>query len=406
MTPLPVHREKGPAVDPPSSGHGSNLLDRTYLSYSGRDQPVITLAMDYHGTPPALDPLVRRVKERAARIPRLRAGTAALGSNVLATTVSDIDEETGRISRSPFALVGGLPLWDVRLLAGRPGSAFFRVCFRAHHSFLDGVGATHAATALLPDEPGEGARLHPSAGPGVHGMARVLKDMASSLVHRSAWAPPHSTAPDHTDGRSVYRDVPVAVLRTYADTYGVSVNDVTLAALGLAFGDWQRDRVPAESRRDIVASVAMSTRTPQERHHAGNRLGVYRLKFPHRIESFPEAVALVCRQTAKVRDTRQRDALRTALGLPVPPKLGVPAFRSMLHPRATPLVISSVSLPENHTLFGAGLCAASMTLNVFANFPAYISFTRTPENVRCGAVSDPARNSVLAVPEHWANCLA
>ncbi|MCX4681026.1 hypothetical protein OG413_38100 [Streptomyces sp. NBC_01433] len=388
------------------SGRGSNLLDRTYLSYNGRDQPVITLAMDYRGTPPTLDLLVGRVKERAAHIPRLHTGTAALGSNVFGTDVSDIDKETGRVSRSPFDLVGGLPLWDVRLLAGDPGSAFFRVCFRVHHGFLDGVGATHAATALLPDEPGEGARPHPPESPGVRGMARVLKDMASSLVHRSAWSPPHSTAPHHTDGRSVYRDVPVAVLRAYADTYGVSVNDVSLAALGLAFGDWQRDRVPAESRRDIVASVAVSTRTPEERHHAGNRLGVYRLTFPHRIESFAEAVSLVCRQTARVRDTRQRDALRKALGVPVPPKLGVRAFSSMLNPQATPFVISSVSLPENHTLFGAELRAASMTLNVFENFPAYISFTRTPENVRCAAVSDPSRNSVLAVPDHWANCLA
>ncbi|GAA4011365.1 hypothetical protein GCM10022247_37190 [Allokutzneria multivorans] len=362
-----------------------NLLDRALLSFTGDDQPVITFSLDYQGKAPALELLARRVAERSVLPP---------GAGVFHAH-GDLDEETDRIARRPF----GRALWDLWLITSGDR---FRVCLRAHHGFIDGVGLSHVAAALLPDSPGEGDRLHTAAMPTVRGLARAFKDFTGLLTHRSPWAP--IPRPD-AGARSAYRDVPVKALRAKADNYGVSVNDVSVAALGLALGEWQRARVPERARRDVVVCVAVSTRTPQERFHLGNRLAVYRLRLPHALRSWDDAVSLVRGHTDKVRETRQRDALRLALKVPGSLRPGVRLFRATLAPRATPFTVSSVSLPQHHTLFGAEMRAAGMTLNVFEGFPAYISFTRTPENLRCAAVADTARGALLAVPEHWANRL-
>ncbi|WP_143261956.1 wax ester/triacylglycerol synthase domain-containing protein [Allokutzneria sp. NRRL B-24872] len=332
----------------------------------------------------------RRVRERAVLPP---------GSGVFHAH-GDIDEETERIARTPFDVVGGQALWDLWLITGGDR---FRICLRAHHGFMDGVGLSHVAAALLPDSPGEGDRLPPAAKPTMRGLGRAFKDLAALLTHRSPWAP--TPGPD-AGARLGYRDVPMKALRAKADNYGVSVNDVNLAALGLAFSDWQRARVSEPARRDVVLCVAISTRTPQERFQLGNRLAVHRLRLSRSLTSWEEAISLVRRQTNRVRETRQRDALRLAMKVPGTLRPGVRLFRATLTAQATPFTVSSVSLPQHHTLFGAEMCAAGMTLNVFEGFPAYISFTRTPDNLRCAAVADSARRALLDVPEHWARRLA
>ncbi len=392
---------------PTSTKLQPNALDQAFLTFNGLEQPVITLAMDCYGIPPAPDDLTRRVAERAPRLPHFAPEQATGTQQAFHTAVGPggIDAETDRIARSPFDLTHDRPPWDVHFITDLEGCDFFRVCLRVHHGFLDGVGATHAAAALLTDEAGEGARLYAPAAPAVRALARVCKDLALALARRPAWHPPHDATPPLSDTRSAYQDLPLTTLRRLADLHGASVNEVSLAALGLALADWQHDHLPADSRRDVTAGVVMSTRTPQERHHIGNRVGFHRLTLPHQVRSLTEFIPAVTRQTGKVRSVRQRDAFRPFLDTRITPRLGTRAFRAALHARANPLILSSVSLPQQHTVFGADLRAASLRLNVFPDFPAYISFTRTRENVRCTAVADQSRNSLLAVPRRWAQCL-
>ncbi|MFB8039232.1 hypothetical protein ACFC5Z_41355 [Streptomyces sp. NPDC056004] len=380
-----------------------NLLDRAFLTLDGRDQPIVTLALDCEGPAPTAELLMRRVTDRLALVPALRTDLASVPKRVLRIDVTDVDDETDRIVRSPFDLASDSPPWNIRLLTRSGSSTFFRVCLSVHHGLLDGVGATHALATLLPDVPSQGARLHTADRPGTRSMARALRDMAAALAHRSAWIPPPASS-RHEGRCSAHRDVPVSTLRALADFHGTSLNDVSLAALGVALAASQHQGTPTQSRHDVVAGIPVSTRTTEERHHAGNLVGVYRLTFPHRIGSLEEAIKDIRTQIAEVRDLQLRDAYRK-LGKPSAARLGVRATRSMLTPRSTPLVVSSVSFPEEFTVFGAELRAASMLLNVFDDFPAYVSFTRTPDNVRCTSVADEARSSLLDLPERWAEIL-
>ncbi|MFJ2899193.1 wax ester/triacylglycerol synthase domain-containing protein [Streptomyces sp. NPDC087218] len=383
---------------------GPNPLDRALLSFDGPQQPVVTLALDFAGPPPAPSAFRQRITERAPALPMFR-DTPASKLRMEHTDAADsaaLDRETDRISQLPFDLTGGVPPWDVRLITG-PGS--FRVCLRAHHGFLDGVGATHVAAALLSDTSAEGARLHLPAAPTARALVRSLHDLARTLAGPRPWTPPPAPGPAPSR-RTTGRDVPLTVLRHLADARGVTVNEVALAALGMALARLRREHRTTGAGRDVVATVAVSTRTPQERHLPGNRLGVHRLVLPHRAGTLDESIAAVARQTGAVRDSRQRDAFRSLLENRVTPQTAARAYRAALRAHVTPLVVSSVTVPGGLTAFGAPMSSAALLLNVFEGFPAYVSFTRTPDLVRCSAAADADRGSLLAVPDHWAELLS
>ncbi|MET9921251.1 wax ester/triacylglycerol synthase domain-containing protein [Streptomyces sp. NPDC006435] len=404
--PHPAHAEPPAAAPGPSPvpAPDPNPLDRALLSFDGPQQPVVTLALDFAGPPPAPSALQQRIAERAPALPTFR-GTPASNLRVPHTDAADsaaLDRETDRISQLPFDLAGNVPPWDVRLITG-PDS--FRVCLRTHHGFLDGVGATHAAAALLSDTSAEGARLHPPAVPTARALTRSLHDLARTLAGPRPWTPPPSTGPSPSR-RTTGRDVPLPVLRHLADTHGVTVNEVALAALGMALARLRREHRTTGTGRDVLATVAVSTRTPQQRHLPGNRLGVHRLILPHRAGTLDESIAAVARQTGAVRNSRQRDALRALLENRTAPQAAARAYRAALRARVTPLVVSSVTVPGGLTAFGAPLCSAALLLNVFEGFPAYVSFTRTTALVRCSAAADTDRSSLLAVPDLWAELLS
>ncbi|MDX3386049.1 hypothetical protein PV682_32010 [Streptomyces niveiscabiei] len=308
-----------------------------------------------------------------------------------------MDQETDRISGLPFDLTGASLPWDVTLIASTEGRGIFRICLRVHHGFLDGVGAIEAAAVLFPDEPGCGARLPPPQAPSLRALTRVLKEAALALVYRSAWKPGVAAGSSRAGRRTHWRDVPLTALRCLADSHGVTVNDVSLAALGVALAD--------RTSHAVTAGVVISTRTPAERYHIGNRLGFHRLRLPDQPASFDESLAAVTSQTGKVRAVRQRDAIRTMMELRQAPQTRVRPFRAMFDERKVPLVISSVTLPDGYSVFGAEICAASAMLNVSEGFPAYVSFGRTAGNVRCTTVADETRGSLLTVPDDWANVI-
>nr|WP_237419535.1 wax ester/triacylglycerol synthase domain-containing protein [Kitasatospora sp. SID7827] len=318
-----------------------------------------------------------------------------------------LDAETDRISRLPFDLGTEPPPWDLHLITG-PDT--FRICLRTHHGFLDGVGATHAAAALLADTPAEGARLHPSVPPTLRAAARTLYELARTLAGPRAWTPP--PAPDSDPGpglgsarQTAGRDVPLPVLRRIADAHGATVHQVALAALGTVLADLRREHHSDDARRPAVASVVMSTRTPAERHLPGNRLGVHRLRLPQRADTLDAALAAVVRRTAAARSRRRRDALRALLAPRVAPGLGVRLYAAALRADASPLVVSSVTLPDGLTAFGAPLRGAGLLVHAFEGFPAYVSFTRAAGLVRCHAAADPGRGALLRVPDRWAALL-
>ncbi|MER5497735.1 wax ester/triacylglycerol synthase domain-containing protein [Streptomyces sp. NPDC002466] len=403
--PHPKHAEPPTAQGQlPVTVPGPNPLDRALLSFDGPQQPVVTLALDFAGPPPAPSAFQQRIAERAPALPTFR-GTPAPNLRVQHTDAADsaaLDRETDRISQLPFDLTGSVPPWDVRLITG-PDS--FRVCLRAHHGFLDGVGATHAAAALLSDTSAEGARLHQPVAPTARALVRSLHDLARTLAGPRPWTPPPAPGPAPSR-RTTGRDVPLAALRHLADAHGVTVNEVALAALGMVLARLRREHRTTDTGRDAVATIAVSTRTPQERHLPGNRLGVHRLVLPHRAGTLDESVAAVARQTGAVRNSRQRDAFRALLENRATPQTAARAYRAALRARVTPLVVSSVTVPDGLVAFGTPLSSAALLLNVFEDFPAYVSFTRATDLVRCSAAADADRSSLLAVPDHWAELLS
>ncbi|GAA4811996.1 wax ester/triacylglycerol synthase domain-containing protein [Streptomyces ziwulingensis] len=409
--------------------HVIRPIDRAFFGLPAEHAPVTGFFFDFLGPPPPFERWRERVSLRAGRLPVLARARPSPGARVWARrgTPLDIDAhvQQAELPRGAGSLAAayerlrylplpdaGEPPWDCQLLTGRDGPPGFRVCYRVHHGLQDGVGSAHSALELLADTPVHGPRLHPPADPGLGALLRAAWYLAAPLprLFSARAAPATAAGGDASRPCLGHRDVPLAVLRALADGYGVTVNDVCLAALSLALNAGKRAagsaagpaRDPAGPRSVLTI---MSTRRPHERHAPGNHIGARPLVLPGRAVTLDAAVAAVRRQTQAVR-AEGRDAARVLLGLPWPLGPGPRLLRTLLGPRLHPLATSSITFPEAFTCFGARLEAASMFMAVGEGSPVYLSFTRTPGTVRCTVVTDTRRPGAAALPEEWERVLA
>ncbi|MFC8824930.1 wax ester/triacylglycerol synthase domain-containing protein [Streptomyces sp. NPDC057137] len=294
------------------------------------------------------------------------------------------------------------PPWDLHLLTQPSTPDRFRVALRIHHGHQDGVGTAHTALALLSDIPGDGPPAHPAQRPRATRVLAALLRLAAPLLRAGPAQPALRTALRGTAGPHWdYRDIPLTRLRALADAHHCTVNDVCLAALALAL----RSLLPPAAPSPPSLLMALSTRQPHERHTPGNRVGAVRLVLPTTATTLPAALAAVHDQTAAIRRDRVRDANRLVLSLPRPIRPSSRLLRTLVGSRPYPLAVSSVSIPDSFTCFGARLDAASMFLTTNPHRPVYLSFTRTPDTVRCTVITDASRRNATALPRRWEQAL-
>jgi diacylglycerol O-acyltransferase / wax synthase len=403
--------------------------DRAFLTM--RRPPVAGFFLDFDGRAPSLDELARRVVRRSGSLPTLnrllptgsarhwpvRSGPIDPDVHVHhwhvpdATDTPDGDRALQEACEALLTreLPGpGQPPWDCWLLT-RPSAERFRVCFRVHHGLHDGVGAAHSALALLADTPVNGPRLYPGAGPGLRAGLRAMRETVAPVLRPGTpWHTMRRVVGPGGGARWAHGDVPLARLRALADTHGASVNDIAVAALALALRSWSTELALPDAPSPARTLVAMSTRRPPERLRPGNHVAFHRLYLPVSAATLAASAAEVRRQTDAVRHSRRRDALRALLDLPGPLAPGVRGLRAVINPRLYPFVVSSVSFPDTFTCFAGRLGAASLFLHVGDDEQrfVYLSFTRTPDTVRCTVVTDAARAHTTALPRHWVRALS
>lgn len=400
-----------------------SATDRTFLAM--RRPPVAGFFLDFDGRAPSVAEFARRVVARSGSLPALTrplpAGPARYWSpRAVAVTpdrhvghwhVPDGERELHDACETLLTreLPGRAhPPWDCLLLTQSSAAGRFRVCFRVHHALSDGVGAAHNVLALLADAPVDGPLLYPGAGGGVRaGLCAVRETAAPVLRPGAPWQAMRRVTGPGGGARWAYGDVPLARLRALADTHRTSVNDVALAALALALRSWSTELALPDAPSPARTLVAMSTRTPRQRLAPGNHIAFHRLHLPVTAATLTASAAEVHRQTDAVRRSGRRDALRALLALPCPPDAGVRALRTVINPRLYPFAVSSVSFPRTFTCFGGRLDAASLFLHIGDDEqrPVYLSFTRTPDTVRCAVVTDVPRAHTTALPRHWVRAL-
>ncbi|MEU0936782.1 wax ester/triacylglycerol synthase domain-containing protein [Embleya sp. NPDC005971] len=397
-------------------------VDRSFLGMPATQPPITGFFLDFRGTPPPFEALARRVEQRAGGLPALthllpgdakrwwpvRTGAPDLAVHLRHQVLPAGDEVLADACDTLLSdpLPGPAhPQWDCRLLTQESAPDRFRLCFRIHHAFQDGVGGAYSTLALFADDPADGPRLYPAARASPATMLRIGAQMYAPLLSATpGWAGLHPPA-DDSGRRWNHHDVPTARLRDLAETHHANVNDVCLAALSLALKSWDAGPAPVHPPEPAHLLAVMSTRQPHERHAPGNRIGGYRIVLPGTATTLDAAVADVRRQSDVVRRGDRRDAFRALLGLPALLCPGPTMLRTMLGRRVYPLAASSITFPETFGCFGARFDAASMFVNVGDASPVYVSFTRTPTTVRCTVVADRPRARAITIPQHWARVL-
>ncbi|MER5212001.1 wax ester/triacylglycerol synthase domain-containing protein [Streptomyces sp. NPDC002838] len=293
-----------------------------HLAMRGRPLPV-GFVFRFGGRAPTLDVVRARVAERAHRIPALRYRIApdrrvfrrvdriAVEQHVHEAWLSEDDADgsgAGRLMLTRPMNPAERPPWEVWLVHGPAGD--HTLCYRTDHTLQDGVGAAHTARALLDDHPVGGPAPHHRTLPTAQGLAGAVADVVASFR-----APTAKPAFDVTgSGRTAvcHADAPLARLRAIGRAHGGTVNDVYLAALSHAVRTWHL-KATGSPHPPLPVAVPMSVRAPGEECAPGNRMVVARVLLPCDEASPQAALARVVARTARLRASRQRDALSLLL---------------------------------------------------------------------------------------------
>ncbi|MCS0636905.1 hypothetical protein NX801_14805 [Streptomyces sp. LP05-1] len=370
----------------------TRCVDRVYLADA---VPVTTgLCLDLAGPPPTGDEVRNRLAERVPALPALGLGVNRSGTRfvplpprpgdqlrLLPVAPGEWDQATETLLRLPLAAAGG-PLWDLTLLTA-PGERRFRLCLRAHHTLLDGVGIAHTALALLADRPVPGPYPARTGRPTATGAAALARTALGSL-RRPQW--PGFGAERHGDFRWVYADLGEPLLRRAADRHGVTANDVFLAALARAFHICRPDTRPDAPCPDLPLAMPMSVRDGRTRLHPGNHLVFGHFMLPVSAPDARTALARVVRTTARLRACRYRDTVwalyDTAALTPVT------SAHLRLSAARAPVSASHVALPEAPVCFGAPVTAAARLPVPAGGARCYAGLTRVAATARLQVVHD------------------
>ncbi|MEV4143776.1 wax ester/triacylglycerol synthase family O-acyltransferase [Amycolatopsis sp. NPDC049691] len=184
------------------------------------------------------------------------------------------------------------PLWEFWVIEGLPGGRW-AILAKVHHALADGLAATRLQTILFGDTPAP-AQREEAPDPGVaklllgaagsimrapwdqtrliarelrhpNRLARRVSDAARGLAALTSALLPASptplTGPLGRDRRYATASVALADVRAVAETHGVTVNDVLLAAVAGGFRELLLHRGETPAADSVRSLVPVSVRT-------------------------------------------------------------------------------------------------------------------------------------------------
>ncbi|MER8042182.1 wax ester/triacylglycerol synthase domain-containing protein [Streptomyces sp. NPDC094032] len=398
------------------AGHRITSVDRAYLADTGRTERITGLYLDFPGEPPDLALLRARVRSRAAHLPALHLRAPRRGNQwqslrcdtdahvFAAPATDDIDRATEHLMQYP-CLPPEAPMWDLWLLPAAH-RRFFRLCFRAHHGLLDGVGIAHNALALVADQPVRGPNPHRPGSPGLAGLLHLVAK--KSRLPMGNWR--DLSAPSHRTGkRWCHADVPEADLRALADRWGSTVNDVFLAAVAGTFRAWAQAQAKATLRAptppgDLLTTMPMSVRREGEENLPGNRTVFSHLRLPTSTDDPAQAMRAVLRQTRWMSHSNYRDNAQVLYSTPPTSRLVGRRLRQTWED--TPLIVSHVRLPSPFHCFGSPVTAAARLPVLGPGVHCYVGLTRVASTARLAIVHNGGLPGAQDLPALWTRCLA
>jgi WS/DGAT/MGAT family acyltransferase len=185
------------------------------------------------------------------------------------------------------------PLWQFHLIEDLDGDQSAMIC-RIHHCIGDGI-ALMSVTLSIADggQPPPRRKAHEHEHDWIAGVVRtlgstdaarigvqVMQDAAALLL--MADDSPTRLKGTATPGKRVAwgEPLPLDDVKAVSKAYGVSVNDVLLAAVAGAIGDYLRGKGDDPTGQEIRAMVPVNLRPPEEAHQLGNRFGLAPLVLP------------------------------------------------------------------------------------------------------------------------------
>jgi diacylglycerol O-acyltransferase / wax synthase len=311
--------------------------------------------------------LCRRIEQRLLRYPRFRQKVVAdsLGANWVEDEAFDIARHVvverlprrrGQSERAALqARCGELaatpldarhPLWQFHLVEHHEGGSAILV--RIHHCIGDGISLTSVVLSITDggaspqahaaghgdDEPwlasalikpltdvavraidlyGEGVSrslqlvAHPQAG--TRELARLGRRVAGDLA---ALALMEDDSPTRLKGQPGGRKrvawgepVPLDVVKSVGKALDASINDVLLACVAGAIGDYLREIGDDPAGKGLRAMVPVNLRPLDEAHQLGNRFGLAPLLLPIGIDNPVARVAAVRARMRELKDSYQ-----------------------------------------------------------------------------------------------------
>jgi WS/DGAT/MGAT family acyltransferase len=339
------------------------------------------------------------------------------------------------------------PLWEATWIDGLEGGR--SACLlKLHHSLVDGVGSIAILDALTgsPAAPGRRRRRDPRREPepagqpaGLAGRAvSLLGDQAGTaarLAWRAASAPlaaarapretldtawrtvrglrgmlddlrhPPIADPLVVPGSGLSRRLDVSELsierlRTIKAAFGVTLNDLVLAALAGAVGAYHAERgVYADA---LSCLVPMNLRGRSERDALGNRVGMFRIALPVGERDARRRLERVSTQTGAAKQDRRGAAaplLVDALALLPGPAMRWIAQRSL--GRVNVACTNVPGVPEPRAIAGVGIESIFPFASVVEGTPLVVALLSYAGRMEVGidtdpeAIPDPTRISEL-----------
>jgi WS/DGAT/MGAT family acyltransferase len=189
------------------------------------------------------------------------------------------------------------PLWEFRLVEDLDGRRSALIA-RVHHCIGDGIALISVMLSLADGGwPPSGDRAHvgdvaPAAGGDplealVRGVAAAAPLAAQALQDAAALALMPDDTPTRlkgqaTPGKRVAWGEPLSLdsVKAVGRVFGVSVNDVLLAAVAGAIGDYLRSKGDDTTGCELRAMVPVNLRPPGQAWQLGNRFGLAPLLLP------------------------------------------------------------------------------------------------------------------------------
>ena len=383
-------------------------LDAVFLQAED-EEPEISMAIAsiaiFDGPTPTLDELTRAYASRLAAIPRYRQRVvmpyAELGPPVWADDPDfDLSFHIRRTALPApggdselFTLMGRVmaqrldrsrPLWECWLVEGL-GSGKWALISKVHHCMVDGVSGTqlyHLLLSTSPDDvtideaaPWQGAalpsrlavtadaaaqlvlspvRLARLAGSAARTPSHTLHHLAETA--RGAVALAGAVRPAHDStllgpiGRSRrYHATAVDLqqVRSISRAFGVTINDVALAAATTAFRRLLLARGELCTPNTVRSLVPVSVRAPGEEGIFDNRVSCLLADLPVHLPDAVDRLAAVHAHIAHLKATHEADAgvVATDLAAYEPFPLVAPLLRAVFHLPQRNIVTVTTNVP-------------------------------------------------------------